>query len=124
MKLTGNTILTIGGTSGIGRAFAVALLKLGNRVLVSSRHLDALPAGAVGIAADVSKLEDVEQLSRFDMKLADFIKLSLKGIAKNRTVINPGGSKMMKIVGRMPFAIKQAVVRQTTRLFFKEEIGK
>src|SRR5256714_1620539 len=42
MKLTGRTILITGGSAGIGLAFALEFLKLGNEVIVTGRRQDVL----------------------------------------------------------------------------------
>ena len=42
MKLTGRTILITGGSAGIGLAFALKFLELGNQVIVTGRRQEVL----------------------------------------------------------------------------------
>ncbi|MBI2387658.1 MAG: SDR family NAD(P)-dependent oxidoreductase [Elusimicrobia bacterium] len=42
MKLTGRTVLVTGGSAGIGRAFALKFVELGNEVIVTGRRRAAL----------------------------------------------------------------------------------
>lgn len=69
MQLTQNTIFITGGTSGIGRALAVAFHDLGNKVIVAGRRqalLDELAAahpGIEGIPLDISDARDIERVA-------------------------------------------------------------
>src|SRR5947199_349139 len=44
MKITGRTILITGGSAGIGLAFAIKFLELGNQVIVTGRRQEVLDA--------------------------------------------------------------------------------
>jgi uncharacterized oxidoreductase len=68
MKLTGNTILITGGTSGIGFELAQQLGKLGNKIIVTGRDAARLKAAKdklpqiETIQSDVSNPKDIEAL--------------------------------------------------------------
>jgi len=67
MKMTGNTILIIGGTSGIGRALAEAFHDRGNRVIVTGRRqtkFDEITARRPGIVGLPLDLSDAASLAR------------------------------------------------------------
>jgi NAD(P)-dependent dehydrogenase (short-subunit alcohol dehydrogenase family) len=68
-KLTGKVAVVTGGSSGIGLAIARGLIEHGAHVAIFGRRQEALNAAlttlgpnAIGIAGDVTKLEDIDRL--------------------------------------------------------------
>ena len=66
MQLTGRTILITGGSAGIGLAFALKFLELGNEVIVTGRRqavLDAIKAQHPRIHTIQSDIADPDQIA-------------------------------------------------------------
>ena len=71
--LTGRTALVTGGSRGIGLAIGAALAGAGARIVLAARHADEVEAAAtqlreagaevIGVAANVSKPQDIETLA-------------------------------------------------------------
>jgi uncharacterized oxidoreductase len=103
MKLTGRTILITGGSAGIGLAFALRFLELGNEVIVTGRRkavLDAVKAKHPKLHTIQSDIADANQVAALAARLKrDFPTLDVLmnnagvGVAKNLTgsVENLGG---------------------------------
>src|SRR4051812_31472606 len=70
MKLTGRTILITGGSAGIGLAFALKFLELGNQVIVTGRRQSVLSElrqrypKLLAIQSDVADPVQIAALSR------------------------------------------------------------
>lgn len=74
MKLEGNTILITGGTSGIGRALAIALDELGNKVVVAGRRtalLDEIARQYPNIDTIELDVSDAAQIRTVSARLID-----------------------------------------------------
>ena len=71
MQTTGNTVLITGGTSGIGLAFAMEFLQLGNKVIICGRREHRLAeiqkqdSEIITRVCDVAKSEDREDLANW-----------------------------------------------------------
>jgi uncharacterized oxidoreductase len=74
MRLTDNTILVTGGTSGIGRALAEAFHARGNRVIILGRRqhlLDAITAARPGMRGMQLDVEDVRAVDAFSSRVRE-----------------------------------------------------
>lgn len=72
MKLTGNTVLIVGGTSGIGKELSRSLHALGNRVIVAGRRqelLDQLTADHPGMSGIPVDVNDTVSLANFTFEV-------------------------------------------------------
>ena len=81
MRLTGRTILVTGGSTGIGLAFALKFLELGNEVIVTGRRqavLDAVKAEHPKLHTIQSDVADPQQIAALAALVkADFPKLDV-----------------------------------------------
>jgi uncharacterized oxidoreductase len=81
MRLTGRTILITGGSAGIGLAFALKFLELGNEVIVTGRRqavLDAVKARHPALHAIRSDSAEPAQIAELAARVArDFPKLDV-----------------------------------------------
>jgi uncharacterized oxidoreductase len=81
MRLNGRTILITGGSAGIGLAFALKFLELGNEVIVTGRRqavLDVVKAQHPKLHTIQSDVADPEQIASLAARVkADFPKLDV-----------------------------------------------
>ncbi|WP_330323661.1 SDR family oxidoreductase [Streptomyces pseudovenezuelae] len=99
MKMTGNTILITGGTSGIGLGLALRLHEAGNKVIVAGRRkelLDEITAKHPGIDALVLDVADPDSITRARETVAAShpglnVLVNNAGIQLLESVLDPAG---------------------------------
>ncbi|MGW6908013.1 SDR family oxidoreductase [Streptomyces sp. NPDC054940] len=102
MKMTGNTILITGGTSGIGLGLALRLHEAGNKVIVAGRRkdlLDEITAGNPGIDALVLDVTDPASIARARETVASGypelnVLVNNAGIMLRENLLDPAGLRV------------------------------
>jgi uncharacterized oxidoreductase len=92
MKLTGRTILITGGSAGIGLAFALKFLELGNEVIVTGRRQAALDA----VKAQFPKLHTIQSDSADPAQIAALAARVKKEFPKLDVLMNNAGVGVAK----------------------------
>lgn len=108
MRITGNTILITGGTSGIGRALAEAFHERGNQVVIAGRRqglLDAITAAHPGMRGIPLDVRDPAAINAFSARVRDEFP------ALNVLVNNAGISRQEDLAaGAVDLAVTRAIV--------------
>jgi uncharacterized oxidoreductase len=92
MKLTGRTILITGGSAGIGLAFALKFLELGNQVIVTGRRESALNE----LKAKYPKLHTIKSDVADPAQIAVLAKRVKGGYPKLDVLMNNAGIMLYK----------------------------
>jgi uncharacterized oxidoreductase len=92
MRLTGRTILITGGSAGIGLAFALKFLELGNEVIVTGRRQAALDA----VKAQFPRLHTIQSDSADPLQIAALAARVKKDFPKLDVLMNNAGIGVAK----------------------------
>src|SRR5437762_12280227 len=92
MKLTGRTILITGGSAGIGLAFALKFLQLGNEVIVTGRR----QAGLDEVKAKYPKLHTIQSDVADPAQIAALAKRVKAGFPRLDVLMNNAGIMLHK----------------------------
>jgi len=107
MKLTGRTILITGGSAGIGLAFALKFLELGNQVIVTGRRESALTE----LRSKYPKLHTIQSDVADPLQIAALAKRVKAGYPKLDVLMNNAGIMLHKNL-KVPAADLDALMQE------------
>ena len=108
MRLTGNTILITGGTSGIGRALAEQFHRRGNQVVIAGRRqhlLDEITAAHPGMHGVPLDVEDPAAIDAFAAR----VRGQWPGL--NVLVNNAGISRPEDLAGEADLSVSRSIIQ-------------
>lgn len=111
MRLSGNTVLITGGTSGIGLAFAEKFLQAGSRVIITGRREERLKKIQEQYSGIVSKVSDVAD-ERQREALAEWL---IESYPETNILINNAGLQLLTDLKK---PVNLARIRQETETNF------
>ena len=124
--LAGQTALVTGATRGLGRVIAEWLARAGANIVVSGRESDAVEASvaavralgvdAVGIPADLSRVEDAHRLAEETLTRVSRLDILINNAGMSRRgpfwdVTDAAWDEQVTVNWRSPFVVSQHVAR-------------
>jgi short-subunit dehydrogenase involved in D-alanine esterification of teichoic acids len=103
MNLKGRTILITGGSAGIGLAFALKFIELGNEVIVTGRRQES-SVEVIELMPPAVKTDLTADLPEGSLKLIttdELVKESFAALKTGAQEIRPGPAKQLAVLRRL-----------------------